>query len=669
MTKREQYKIVIAVLRCFALTVIAHLTTTIHAQELELKSFYEATDEVMTVPMQKRDLNGEICALVKVQLPVEGCGFKGNVFGTPEFDINEYLVYMTKGSKQLQVQCPKSRTMAIDFNRYGVPELQSKRVYKLVLEVPGTSIDGELEKALKPAIEMYNNEDYERAHQEFQKIKDTWADRGWTNAGLDDWLNRCVVAQTFKRLGVTTYYPKKEGMYRVSSEKGYGFVDSIGNVVVEPQYYDARDFEDGVADVGVKVETILQSNPKLAKEIQRWDAHHRYGGISDLIGGVGGLIDKSGTIVVSPHFQYISSFSNGFAWVQDWNDKWGVINKSGNYIIKPQYQCVMNEEGTRYCAVATKWGSYKEEWGVVHHHTFGENYTHWGLVDALTGKTVLSCKYLGCYETNAYYCFIDKERKPLFIDKHTGNEKFKLSSEIKFVCPFENGHALVSRGGSFRGGYFIGTYGIIDGDGREILSPNYKDIRYFSHITYPNLLVVERYTDKNNIALFNCEDYTFKEIDVGEYYFINFVNLGYAPMGALRLKEDYRKDADKYFCIIDPTTGKRISPLVPYTAGNDVYGARDKYSPVVLKEGNKYTLYDMDGNIYNVPRTSITPEFWRGRARIQQDGKYGYIDAKGNIVIPCKYSYATHFLNDYATVAEENGARMKIDADGNEIIQ
>ena len=39
--------------------------------------------------------------------------------------------------------------------------------------------------------------------------------------------------------------------------------------------------------------------------------------------------------------------------------------------------------------------------------------------------------------------------------------------------------------------------------------------------------------------------------------------------------------------------------------------------------------------------------------RIQEDGKYGFIDAKGDVKISPQYEYASHFFNGYSTVAIE----------------
>lgn len=102
------------------------------AQDLKVVSF-EQRIEPMTIPMQQRDLNGNICALVKVQLPTPGCKFEGNVIDY-KFEVSEYWVYLSDGSHNLNIKCPGQPTLFVDFAEYGIAEVSSKGIYYLLLE-------------------------------------------------------------------------------------------------------------------------------------------------------------------------------------------------------------------------------------------------------------------------------------------------------------------------------------------------------------------------------------------------------------------------------------------------------------------------------------------------------------------------------------------------------
>lgn len=58
--------------------------------------------------------------------------------------------------------------------------------------------------------------------------------------------------------------------------------------------------------------------------------------------------------------------------------------------------------------------------------------------------------------------------------------------------------------------------------------------------------------------------------------------------------------------------------------------------------------------------------FKDGYARVEKDGKYGFIDENGNISIDIKYDYANDFSNGRAKV-ELNGQKFEIDKNGNHV--
>ncbi|MCM1022127.1 MAG: hypothetical protein NC343_07735 [Muribaculum sp.] len=118
----------------------------VYSQRFEVESM-QSMFEPMTVETQRRDLNNEICALVKVQLPISGVGFEGNLVGDVQFKINEYWVYLTPGTKFLQVKCPGYYPLKIDFRTVGINGVESKMIYELVLVGVGTT-----PRAATPAV-------------------------------------------------------------------------------------------------------------------------------------------------------------------------------------------------------------------------------------------------------------------------------------------------------------------------------------------------------------------------------------------------------------------------------------------------------------------------------------------------------------------------------------
>lgn len=116
------------------LTFVAALVIsgTIAGQNLKVEQI-NATMDPMTVPMQRLDANEQICALVKVLYPKAGLVFEGNVVGESPLRTNQYWVYLTAGTKFLQINAPEHYPLRIDFRDYGINGLEGKRIYEVKL--------------------------------------------------------------------------------------------------------------------------------------------------------------------------------------------------------------------------------------------------------------------------------------------------------------------------------------------------------------------------------------------------------------------------------------------------------------------------------------------------------------------------------------------------------
>lgn len=92
----------------------------------------------------------------------------------------------------------------------------------------------------------------------------------------------------------------------------------------------------------------------------------------------------------------------------------------------------------------------------------------------------------------------------------------------------------------------------------------------------------------------------------------------------------------------------------------------------VKDENDLYGYIDLEGNSFIKPQFEKAEFFHCGRALVRDkgNGKYGYIDKSGHLVIPYKYIWARTFKDNLAFVVydDANGIRkeMKIDINGNE---
>ncbi len=165
-----------------------------------------------------------------------------------------------------------------------------------------------------------------------------------------------------------------------------GFIDTYGNVVVEPQYESVGYFSGGFAWVKTfdkrigfinrQGEVVIQPQFTKANDFSphdglarveldgRWGYVNEYGEMmyvddSEIIGtfyeglckgrkdDLVGFFDTNGEWVIPPKFQAVRDFKNGYAAAKS-GDQWGLINKDGEWVLNPEYEAVRDMELVLY---------------------------------------------------------------------------------------------------------------------------------------------------------------------------------------------------------------------------------------------------------------------------------------------------------------------------------
>ena len=106
------------------------------AQELKVKSFSLAATDISAQTQQRKDLNDEPCALVKVQFVGDILDVEGNVIKPLVKKGNETWAYMTHGSQQMKVLTKDYLPIMVDFSNYGISQVEKNKTYVLVLIKP-----------------------------------------------------------------------------------------------------------------------------------------------------------------------------------------------------------------------------------------------------------------------------------------------------------------------------------------------------------------------------------------------------------------------------------------------------------------------------------------------------------------------------------------------------
>ena len=101
------------------------------AQDIEVKKFEPLEKDQTAALSPRKDINGVTCGLVKVALKEPGAEFEGNVMGDVQFTGNEYLVYLSNGTKRLGIKHPDYLPTTIVFADYGIKRIASSTTYEL----------------------------------------------------------------------------------------------------------------------------------------------------------------------------------------------------------------------------------------------------------------------------------------------------------------------------------------------------------------------------------------------------------------------------------------------------------------------------------------------------------------------------------------------------------
>ena len=120
---------------CFLILIVLFSVNVI-AQELKVKSFTLFATDISAQTQQRKDLNDEPCALVKVQFVGDILDVEGNVIKPLVKKGNETWAYMTHGSQQMKVLTKDYLPIMVDFSNYGISQVEKNKTYVLVLTKP-----------------------------------------------------------------------------------------------------------------------------------------------------------------------------------------------------------------------------------------------------------------------------------------------------------------------------------------------------------------------------------------------------------------------------------------------------------------------------------------------------------------------------------------------------
>ncbi len=406
-----------------------------------------------------------------------------------------------------------------------------------------------------------------------------------------------------------TLVSASEGRILFSDDSGYGYLDYDGNVVIPAQFENAEAFQDGIAKVTTEdgVAFIDLSGEKVftlndIAEQQNID-------VADL---------------------YLYDFSNGFARIDNY-DSIGYINTKGELVVPFDKYYDGNNFGDALALV------------------YDDDYNNY----FIKSDGTLAFEPDSDYDYSSF-----SGNRAIVYDYESGQYGF-VDESGKLAVPF-----ILDDAFDYVGNLAIfeedGKYGILNKKGTVILKPTFKaaqitadgyvvgDDGLFTMMLSNQLEPISKVLSDLNPEIY---ENLYIVSDGGEYVFKDFAG------NTLIRSEDYDYLGDHIF---ELGNGKLAD-------AHDVKAVPEVKNAFDINANYDFRFIDNTGEIVlDLPDYDSVHSFSEGLAIVEKDGKYGYIDKKGNVVIPIQYEMASDFSDGEAHV-NYGDTSFSIDLKGNRI--
>lgn len=282
---------------------------------------------------------------------------------------------------------------------------------------------------------------------------------------------------------------------------------------------------------------------------------------------------------------------------------------------------------------------------------YDENTELYGYINA-KGEWAIAPQYSNAtlYFSNGYALVTVANGRAAFIDKKGNVQK---ADAFDTAEPFEYGYSKARLSGS---------YGYLDSKLSWAIQPVY-DYIYMGpdHIaTYSVGKKVGFITSNGQVLLKDGMPMVYDDAEefVDGHCSVSDDASSYDKEGKTRVPTYYLIDKKGYPTISD---GQYIAI---YSMGESRIAAMTKPALKDYESGDwerEYMLLDLDGKVISAVKYQYMGSFYNGLALVATTGKtpqFGYINAKGEVVIACKYDEAQAFNSGYAIVEQDDVQKL-----------
>ena len=454
----------------------------------------------------------------------------------------------------------------------------------------------------------------------------------------------------------------------LSIDDKYGVIRKDGKVLIEPEY-DRIDIPN--KDYGIFVtykndeKRILNENGKEILSSQDVSAIEGIGENDEEVifdksrlkyeeNGKFGLIDFKGNKITDAEYNEIISLSgkNGEYRVEK-DGKYGVLSNKGVELVKIKYDYV---EGDGYI----KDGNAKDAGYIV--GLKDNNGINYGYIDK-NEKTILKIEYESIYRVldmpneDVYLVASKNGRSKIYKDKK--NQTEFLYREVSY---FPSSNTFVVKKNK--------TYGLLNKDIKQIISPDYDE-----------MLVAGMYVNASKDDELFVFDLNGKKIDTTEYIGLErtltknfYIAINEDSMYGILdenmevvvpLEYDYIREVEG----TDLLAASKGDSITIYSANmKELFSVENARMDIVnnhikIVTDKDIVYFTMDGKKVDNMTVYLTNEIYAEK----KNGKWGYVDAKGNVVVDYIYDKATE-INEYGFAGIRKNGKWGVINEKGEVI-
>ena len=422
--------------------------------------------------------------------------------------------------------------------------------------------------------------------------------------------------------------------FALYKDNKWGVIDSSGNTVIEPSYGEMIVIPNSKKDVFLcvydvneqtgeyKTKALNSKNEEILSGYNNIEAIENYDKSNSVWydssclkvqkDGKYGLIDFSGTALTSIEYdeiQALKGLENSILVKKD--DKYGLVDSKGNIVIEPNYKEITNlgnDYKGGYITVTTD-----NKYGIIDYNK----------------KQVLENKYEGIDKVTGTNWYVAKTVDGKRVVNNKAEEVISSGfDEVKEILSSDSGIIFVKDS----------KYGIMNEKGEVIINPEYNSLKEAAN----GIFIAKKNENYGIIDKKNKEKVEFK-----------FANINYVKEAGIYIAEDKEYNAE----LLDNEFNKKLSGIV-----SDV-NTEKGYMKVRVGEEYKYYNFKFEEKSSKDILTS------NNLFLSKKDGKYGFLDKDGKVIVDYIYDDATE-QNDYGYAAiKKDGLWGSIDHEGKVVIE